>query len=90
MWFTLTIGTRFLTLQILSVFCSPVPLQHFIFPSASEGLYLVVDEKGKFREDNFQRAMSALHPANELETEKGKKKKKTNQGLESDLFKIIR
>jgi ATP-dependent RNA helicase DOB1 len=69
---------------------SPVPLQHFIFPSASEGLYLVVDEKGKFREDNFQRAMTSLHPPNEMDTEKGKKKRKSNQGTESDLFKIIR
>lgn len=39
-----------------------MPLQHFLFPAAAEGLYLVVDEKGKFREDNFQKAMSHLQP----------------------------
>ena len=38
----------------------PVPLQHYIFPQGSEGLHLVVDEKGKFREANFQKAMSSL------------------------------
>jgi ATP-dependent RNA helicase DOB1 len=38
----------------------PVPLQHFVFPVSAEGLFLVVDEKGKFRDDNFQRAMSFL------------------------------
>ena len=32
----------------------PVPLQHYIFPAGGEGLHLVVDEKGTFREDNFQ------------------------------------
>jgi ATP-dependent RNA helicase DOB1 len=28
----------------------PTPLQHFIFPAGAEGVYLVVDEKGRFRE----------------------------------------
>lgn len=27
----------------------PTPLQHYIFPTGSDGLYLVVDEKGTFR-----------------------------------------
>lgn len=31
----------------------PTPLQHYLFPSGSEGVYLVVDENGKFREDKF-------------------------------------
>ena len=73
-----------------NIICSPVPLQHFIFPSSSEGLYLVVDEKGKFREDNFQRGMAALHPTDELETEKNKKRKKGGFNVESDLFKVVR
>ena len=38
----------------------PVPLQHYIFPEGGEGLHLVVDEKGKFREANFQKAMASL------------------------------
>ena len=38
----------------------PVPLQHYIFPQGGEGLHLVVDEKGKFREANFQKAMATL------------------------------
>ena len=38
----------------------PVPLQHYIFPQGGEGLHLVVDEKGKFREANFNKAMSML------------------------------
>ena len=31
----------------------PTPLQHYAFPLGGEGLYLVVDEAGRFREDNF-------------------------------------
>jgi ATP-dependent RNA helicase DOB1 len=38
----------------------PTPLQHYIFPQGGDGLHLVVDEKGKFRESNFQKAMAAL------------------------------
>jgi superfamily II RNA helicase len=34
--------------------------QHYIFPSGGDGLYLVVDEKSKFREENFQKAMAVL------------------------------
>ena len=35
-------------------------VQHYIFPSGGEGLYLVVDEKSRFREENFQKAMAVL------------------------------
>ncbi len=38
----------------------PTPLQHYIFAAGSDGLNLVVDEKGNFREKNFQRAMASL------------------------------
>jgi ATP-dependent RNA helicase DOB1 len=42
----------------------PVPLQHYIFPQNGEGLHLVVDERGKFRESNFQKAMATLQSSN--------------------------
>lgn len=38
----------------------PTPLQHYLFPASAEGIHLVVDERGTFREDNFQKAMGAL------------------------------
>lgn len=38
----------------------PVPLQHYLHPSGSEGLHLIVDEKGEFRMDSFERAMSEV------------------------------
>lgn len=34
--------------------------------------------------------MAALHPTDELETEKNKKRKKGGFGVESDLFKVVR
>ncbi|XP_024386921.1 DExH-box ATP-dependent RNA helicase DExH10 [Physcomitrium patens] len=33
----------------------PTPLQHYAFPMGGSGLYLVVDEKGDFKEENFNK-----------------------------------
>nr|CAB3266089.1 superkiller viralicidic activity 2-like 2 [Phallusia mammillata] len=41
----------------------PVPLEHYIFPTGGDGLHLVVDDSGAFREDNFNTAMSVLRDA---------------------------
>ncbi|KAJ6715566.1 ATP-DEPENDENT RNA AND DNA HELICASE [Salix viminalis] len=73
----------------------PTPLQHYIFPSGGEGLYMVVDEKAKFREDSFQKAVNALVPKAEGEKkrESGKWKKGLNVsklGEESDIFKMVK
>lgn len=38
----------------------PVPLQHYLHPSGADGIFLVVDEQSKFRDDNFQKAMTAM------------------------------
>jgi ATP-dependent RNA helicase DOB1 len=39
----------------------PTPLQHFMFPSGGQGLYLVLDEGGEFLEDNFSRMIAAMN-----------------------------
>ena len=61
----------------------------------AEGLYLVVDEKSQFREDNFQKAMSLLQlgaagNAGGEEKDKKKGKKPKGNGVASDLFKIVK
>ena len=38
----------------------PTPLQHYMFPAGGDGLYMIVDERGVFREDSFQKAVAAL------------------------------
>lgn len=38
----------------------PTPLQHYLFPAGADSLYMVVDERSRFREDNFQKAIAAL------------------------------
>jgi len=76
----------------------PVPLQHYIFPAGGEGLHLVVDEKGNFREDNFQRAMSSLQNVDQAQASatlesgsKGSKKPaKKDKKQKSDLYRIVK
>ncbi|KAA1477052.1 antiviral helicase [Dentipellis sp. KUC8613] len=79
----------------------PTPLQHYLFPSGGEGIYLVVNEKGEFREDNFSKAMGTLQdrmgedPA-DSKSGKGRKGKSKKGGDKkgfsgpSDISKIIR
>ena len=54
----------------------PTPLQHHLFPSGSPGIYLVVNEKGDFRDDNFVKAMAVLQDSHQ-ETSSMKKNKGT-------------
>ncbi|KAE8353908.1 rRNA-processing arch domain-containing protein [Aspergillus coremiiformis] len=78
----------------------PTPLQHYFFPAGAEGMHLVVDEKGVFREENFQKAMSTIadkkgdDPADAAAKRKGKgRDKKLNKGGNkgaSDIYKIVK
>src|SRR5271170_2693733 len=78
----------------------PTPLQHYFFPAGADGINLIVDEKGVFREDNFQKAMSTVaekegdDPADAMAKRKGRgKDKKFNKGGTrgpSDIYKIVR
>jgi ATP-dependent RNA helicase DOB1 len=38
----------------------PTPLQHYAFPVGGSGLYLIVDEKGQFREDSFMKLVMSF------------------------------
>lgn len=38
----------------------PVPLQHYLYPANADGIFLLVDEKEKFRDENLKKAMSAM------------------------------
>lgn len=80
----------------------PTPLQHYIFPAGGSGLHLVVDEKGKFREDNFQKAIATLSASaanDELELStagsnnkrrKGKAGGNPKKKIGSDVFRIVK
>lgn len=78
----------------------PTPLQHYLFPAGGDGIHLVVDEKSRFKEDNFQRAIAAISDnaddpsgakARGGQGKKGPKHRKGggNDG-NSDIYRIIK
>ncbi|KAF0683621.1 Aste57867_24327 [Aphanomyces stellatus] len=77
----------------------PTPLQHYVFPAGGDGLHLVVDEKGKFREDNFQKAMATLSASTDpgaadkdksMGAKGGKKPMAPKKKIGSDVFRIVK
>ncbi|KAM6104776.1 LOW QUALITY PROTEIN: exosome RNA helicase MTR4 [Pterocles gutturalis] len=66
----------------------PTPLQHYIFPAGGDGLHLVVDENGDFREDNFNTAMQVLRDAGDLARDQ--KGRKGGTKGPSNVFKIVK
>ena len=78
----------------------PTPLQHYFFPAGADGIHLVVDEKGNFREENFNKAMTTItdkqgdDPGDAMAKRKGKgRDKKLNKGGNkgpSDIYKIVK
>jgi ATP-dependent RNA helicase DOB1 len=72
----------------------PTPLEHYIFPAGGEGLHLVVDGDGNFREKSFQKAVSTLASTN-LEQQlkdqaKSKSRRKQKKQAGDDLYRIIK
>ncbi|RGB27606.1 dead-box family helicase [Rhizophagus diaphanus] len=81
----------------------PTPLQHYIHPSGSNGIFVILDEKGNFNEDSFRKATGLLQQRNSdieyINTKKKSKRKKNNEGSKkskkykgkiSDIRKIVR
>jgi len=70
----------------------PTPLQHYVFPSGGSGIYLIVDEKGNFREDNFSKAVSHFEGDLDLKKileEKKQKKKQAKMTMQQEMKKLI-
>ena len=77
----------------------PTPLQHYMMPAGGEGVHLIVDEKGKFNDKNFQIAMSALAPDSKLANDildgaargkDGKRKRQMRRGGKAgDLVRLV-
>jgi ATP-dependent RNA helicase DOB1 len=75
----------------------PTPLQHYIFPAGGDGIQLVVDERGRFRQENFQKVLAALSTeksapgsGNKREAFGGSGNKKKSAGGASDCQRIVK
>ena len=75
----------------------PTPLQHYFFPAGADGIHLVVDEKGAFREENFQKAMASIAMEKgkgfgSASLQKGRRGGKKQDGNKepADIYKIVK
>jgi len=79
----------------------PTPLQHYLFPTGGDGIHLVVDENGTFKEENFQKALNIFGKSskgNGKEEIIGASSKSRNRAASnknappgtSDLYKVVR
>ncbi|KAI1873782.1 uncharacterized protein JN550_003051 [Neoarthrinium moseri] len=79
----------------------PTPLQNYFFPSGGSGIFLVVDEKGVFRENNFNKTMQMIEEkkaadVNDVDPKtrgKGKHKKPfkgSKDDSNADIQKIVK
>ena len=82
----------------------PTPLQHYGFPIGGSGLYLIVDEKGQFRESSFDKLITSFEkdvvqegsissPAITMRGKGSGKAGKGSQGrgeTETDVCKIVK
>ncbi|KAK2080062.1 hypothetical protein QBZ16_002458 [Prototheca wickerhamii] len=66
----------------------PTPLRHYAYPSGGEGLYLILNEFGEFRQDNFRKLQASL--AGEEGGGAKKSRKKTDADRAGGLRKIVR
>uniref|UniRef100_A0A7S4E6S6 Helicase ATP-binding domain-containing protein n=1 Tax=Pelagomonas calceolata TaxID=35677 RepID=A0A7S4E6S6_9STRA len=70
----------------------PTPLVHYVFASGGEGLHLVVDEAGAFREANFETAMACLGggaTAPDADDAGKRRRRPSGRQAETDLKRIV-
>ena len=81
----------------------PTPLQNYFFPAGHDGIYLVVDEKRNFKEQNFNKAMALVEQKKKESEErpggggggskgknKGRKGRNEVADSKSDISKVIK
>lgn len=66
----------------------PVPLQHYLYPTGGDGLFLVIDDKGQFREQNFAKALAG-QGLSTLESQVLEDKKKKSKKPTEELQRIV-
>ncbi|XP_022900243.2 exosome RNA helicase MTR4 [Onthophagus taurus] len=70
----------------------PTPLQHYIFPSGGQGIHMVVDESGTFKDENFNTAMAVLNSGDAAKgDQKGRRGGIANKDpTQTDIFKMVK
>ncbi|CAG8740897.1 3105_t:CDS:2, partial [Acaulospora colombiana] len=68
----------------------PTPLQHYIYPCGGDGIFMVVDEMGVFKDENFLAATQLLIPESSVEySKKSLVVDNRRRSGPSDIVKIV-
>ncbi|EPY51688.1 TRAMP complex ATP-dependent RNA helicase [Schizosaccharomyces cryophilus OY26] len=68
----------------------PTPLQHFIYPHGADGIYMVVDEKNRFKDESFAKVLEVLQSTVEShENRQSRKKGKRTTSLQRIISMVI-
>ncbi|KAH0949431.1 hypothetical protein HN011_012300, partial [Eciton burchellii] len=79
--------------HVVSTDYRPTPLRHYIFPVGGDGIHLVLDEMGQFKEDNFNRAMTCLRNMGDAAKGDTKGRKgglRTSNSGTTNIFKMVK
>ncbi|KAF2879988.1 hypothetical protein ILUMI_26176 [Ignelater luminosus] len=71
----------------------PTPLQHFVFPAGGQGIHMVVDESGTFKDENFNTAMAVLQHSGDAAKGDQKGRRGGIAGkdpTQTNIFKIVK
>ncbi|XP_030761641.1 exosome RNA helicase MTR4 [Sitophilus oryzae] len=72
----------------------PTPLQHFIYPAGGNGIHMVVDETGMFKDDSYNAAMGVLQNGGDAAKGDQKGRKGGYAGkpdpTTTDIFKVVK
>ncbi|XP_055328735.1 exosome RNA helicase MTR4-like [Paramacrobiotus metropolitanus] len=67
----------------------PVPLQQYLYPAGSKGLYLIMDENRNFREANFATAMQHLQEGSTSDELSRKQQAHRNKSGQATVTKLV-
>jgi len=70
---------------VVSTTHRPVPLEHYVFPPGSEGLYLIQDKKGRFLTDNFKLSRKSF----DLSPRECQRQEKMHKNGFTDLYRLL-
>lgn len=66
-----------------------VPLEHYVFPSGANGIYLVRDANGKFRDDNVEKLRTHFELSRNSKSVKSSREGTQKDKSNGDVFDVV-
>uniref|UniRef100_A0A3B0MNY5 ATP-dependent RNA helicase, putative n=1 Tax=Theileria annulata TaxID=5874 RepID=A0A3B0MNY5_THEAN len=76
--------------NVISTDYRPVPLNHYLYMSGAEGIYLILDEDNNFKSSNYNKCLSAGSQNNFRDKESGSRDKRRITSTFKDIENIVK